>query len=75
MMSCTLLIILIMPRVITKARTVAAIGREFSVNQRRKLVCTRKVKSGTSAGVERMKAIMMAPLMMPTTKVAIIAIL
>ena len=74
-MSCTLLIILIMPRVITKARAVAAIGREYSANQRRKLVCTWNVKSGTSAGVERMKAIVTVPLMIPTTKAAIIAIL
>ena len=74
-MSCTLLIILIMPRVITKARPVAAIGREYSANQRRILVCTWNVKSGTSAGVERMKTIVTAPLMIPTTKAAIIAIL
>ena len=44
-----------MPRVITKARPVAAIGREYSANQRRILVCTWNVKSGMSAGVERMK--------------------
>lgn len=75
MMSCTLLMILNMLSVIARARAVAAMGREFSANQRRKLVSKWKVKSGTSAGVERMKIIVTAPLTIPTMKAATIAIL
>ena len=37
-MPCTLLIILIIPKDITKARAVAAIGREYSASQRRNLI-------------------------------------
>ena len=75
MMSCTLLMILNMLSVIAKARAVAAMGREFWANQRRMLVSKWKVKSGTSAGVERMKTIVTAPLTIPTMKAATIAIL
>ena len=51
----------------------AEIERELSTNHRRMLDCTCMVNKGMSAGVERIKANVTAPLMMPITKAAIIA--
>ena len=67
--------ILIMPRVIKRASTVATIRREFSDSQSNVFVCTPKLKSGIVAGVERRYAMVTIPLMMPTTKATTIAIL
>jgi hypothetical protein len=39
--------ILIRPKLISKARDVAVIRREFSVSHRRKPACTSNLKSGT----------------------------
>ena len=72
--SYTLLAILIKPRLIIRVRTVAEIIREFWASHSRKPDCTWEVKSGTSAGMDRTKARVTAPLMMPTTKAATIAI-
>ena len=72
-MSCTLLMMLIMPKLISNAMAVVAMRREFSATHNRMLLSTLKVKRGTSAGVERTNAIVTAPLTMPTTKAATIA--
>ena len=72
-MSCTLLMMLMMPKLISRARTVVAMRREFSAIHNKMLLSTLKVKRGTSTGVERTNAIETAPLTMPTTKAATIA--
>ena len=74
MISCTLLMILIVPRVIMRARPVATIIREFSDSQSNDFVCTPKLMSGVVAGVERIYAMVTIPLMMPTTKATTTAI-
>ena len=61
------------PTLINKARAVATMTRELSANQSKKPFCTFKVKRGTSAGVESTNAMVIAPLMMPTTNAATIA--
>ena len=72
-MSCTLLRMLMMPKLISSARAVVTMRREFSAIHNRMLLSTLKVKSGTSIGVERTNAIVTAPLIIPTTKAATIA--
>ena len=72
-MSCTLLMMLIMPKLISSARPVVAMRREFSATHNRMLLSTLKVKRGTSTGVERTNTIVTAPLTMPTMKAATIA--
>ena len=72
-MSCILLRMLMMPKLIRSARTVVAMRREFSAIHNKMLLSTLKVKRGTSTGVERTNAIETAPLTMPTTKAATIA--
>ena len=72
-MSCTLLRMLMIPKLISRARAVVTMRREFSAIHNRMLLSTLKVKRGTSAGMERTNAIVTAPLTMPTTKAATIA--
>ena len=67
--------ILIVPRVIKRASTVATMRREFSDSQSNVFVCTPKLKMGVVAGVERIYAMVTPPLMIPTTKATTIAIL
>ena len=71
--SCTLLKMLMMPKLISSARVVVAMMREFSATHNRMLLSTLRVKRGTSVGIERTNAIVTAPLTMPTTKAATIA--
>ena len=72
-MSCTLLMMLMMPKLISNAMAVVVMMREFSAIHNRMLLSTLKVKRGTSAGVEKTNAIVTTPLTMPTTKAATIA--
>ena len=72
--SCTLLMMLTMPKLMKSARTTAVMRRELSAIHSIQLACIPKVKSGTLTGVERTKNMATAPLMMPTRKAAAIAI-
>ena len=71
--SRTLLMMLMVPKVIKSARAVAAIMREFSAIHSNQTYCTLKENRGLSAGVERIYAILTAPLTRPITKAATIA--
>ena len=69
-MSITLPKMLKMPKHINNESAVVTMIRECSLSQIRTADCALNVKSGTSAGMESTKAMVMAPLMMPTTKAA-----
>lgn len=75
MISRMLAMILISPKLINRERAMAARMREFSLNHWRMTECIWNVKRGTLAGVARRNVMPTAPLMMPMTNVATIAIL
>ena len=64
---------LIVPMHSKRVRTVAEIIREFWASHCTKPDCTWKVNRGTSAGMDMTNVKLMAPLMTPTMKAAIIA--
>ena len=72
-MSITLPKMLKTPKPINRESAVVTMILECSLNHNSMTDCTLNVKSGISAGMESMKAMVMAPLMMPTTKAATIA--
>ena len=72
-MSIKLPKILKIPKPINKERTVVTMVLECSLSHNRMTDCALNVKSGTSAGKESTKAMVIAPLMMPTTKAATMA--
>ena len=73
--SWMLLMNAVMPKVISSERMATEMKRECAVIHCRMAICVSKVKTGTFIGVDRMKTMVMAPLMMPATNAATIAIL
>ena len=70
-----LLTILMAPNAMSNERAVTVMSRELVANQESHPVCARKVNKGMAAGVESKNAIVVAPLMIPTTKATTIAVL
>lgn len=75
MISCTLLINAVIPKVISNEMAATAINLEFSLSHCRIAICVSNVKTGAAIGTDRMYAIANAPLMIPAKNATTIAIL